>query len=393
MNYRQSLLNLRSETMHKTNLLFVLTALGINLSVQAEPNPEHIETRHGAVSMPGQSVAVEGGITAIFQTSDDNNIDAELTSSFDLVTTLPKGNGKWIIYVEGNISPRTDGVSSLLGEANADAGSALDRDGNGRLQVSEVHYFQPLGGGLLVSGLLDVTASLDTSEVANDETSQFLSGTLAGNPTIGFPDYSLGVVYNRETGEDRGYSLALTSSHGLADNPNASYSQLMDISADGKGIFAAAEGQWPVAGTKLHAGAWINTADHERLDGSAGTDQNYGLYLTVDGKVASTAWNLRAGFANDKVSQASQFLSAAVEYPLADLSLGLGLAHTGLSSEDATPQQDDILQAEAYLRFSPREDVSVTPAVQWLSNSGFDASGNTVDAEQILFNLRLNYTF
>ena len=361
--------------------------------VQAEPNPEHIETRHGAVSMPGQSIAVEGGFTAIAQSSDDKNIDAELTTSFDLVTTLPSGAGKWIIYVEGNISPRTDGVSSLLGEANADAGSALDRDGNGRLQVSEVHHFLPLAGGLLVSGLLDVTASLDTSEVANDETSQFLSSTLAGNPTIGFPDYSLGVVYNRETGEDRGYSLALTSSHGLADNPNASYSQLVDITDDGKGVFAAAEGQWPVAGTKLHAGAWINTADHEQLDGSGDTEQNYGLYLTVDGNVASTAWNLRAGFANDKVSQASQFLSAALEYPLTNSTLGLGIAHTGLSSEDATPEQDDIVQAEAYLRFSLRDDVDVTPSVQWLSNSGFDASGNSVDSEQTLLSLRLNYTF
>ena len=379
--------------MKNTNILFAMAALGLNLSAQAEPNPEHIETRHGAVSMPGQSVAVEGGFTAVYQTSDDKNINAELTSSFDLVATLPVSAGKWVIYIEGNTSPRTDGVSSLLGEANADAGSALDRDGNGRLQVSEVHYFQPLASGLLVSGLVDVTASLDTSEVANDETSQFLSGTLTGNPTIGFPDYSLGVVYNRETGEDRGYSLALTSSHGLADNPNASYSQLMDIDADGKGVFAAAEGQWPVAGTKLHAGAWINTADHERLDGSGDTEQNYGLYLTIDGNIASTAWNLRAGFANDKVSQASQFLSAAVEYPLTHSTLGLGLAHTGLSSEDATPEQDDILQAEAYLRFSPREDVSVTPSVQWLSNSGFDASGNTVDAEQVLLSLRLNVTF
>ena len=223
--------------MQKTDILLVLAALGLSLSVQAEPNPKHIETRHGAVSMPGQPIAVEGGFTAIFQASDDKNIDAELTSSFDLVTTLPTGNGKWVIYVEGNTSPRTDGVSSLLGEANADAGSAMDRDGNGRLQVSEVHYFQPLGEGLLVSGLLDVTASLDTSEVANDETSQFLSSTLAGNPTIGFPDYRLGVGYNRETGEDQGYSLSLTSCHGLTDNPNASYSQLIDIVVHGKRRF------------------------------------------------------------------------------------------------------------------------------------------------------------
>jgi hypothetical protein len=376
-----------------SNITAGLATLGLGLSAQAETSSEHIEIRHGAVTMPAQPIAVEGGVTAIFQASDDKNINAELTTSFDLVTTLPAGNGKWVIYVEGNTSPRTDGVSSLLGEANADAGSALDRDGNGRLQVSEAHYFHPLGGGLLVSGLVDVTASLDNSEVANDETSQFLSSSLVGNPTIDFPDYSLGLVYNRETGENRGYSLALTSSHGLADNPNASYSQLVDVGADGKGVFAAAEGQWPVADTKLHAGAWINTADHDRLDGSTGTDQNYGVYLTVDGHLATDLWNLRAGVANDKVSQASQFLSAAFEHPFVSTTLGLGIAYTGLSDQDATPQLDDILQAEGYLRFTPYDSLSVTPIVQWIRNSGFDASGSTLKAEQTLFSVRFNYTF
>lgn len=370
-----------------------LSALGLMGSVVAAPEPQHIETRHGAVTMPAQPIAVEGGFTAVLQVADDKNIDSELTGSFDLVTTLPTGRGKWVMYVEGNTSPRDEGVANRLGEANADAGSALDRDGNGRLQVSELHYFHPLAGGLLVTGLLDVTASFDSSEVANDETTQFLSGPLVNNPTIGFPDYSLGVVFNRETGEDSGYSLALTSSHGLADNPNASYAQLVDVGDDGKGVFAAAEGQWPVAGTKVHAGAWVNTADHARLDGGTGNEKNYGLYLVVDGAMAAGQWNLRAGLANEKVSPASHFLSVALEHPLHEAALGVGMAYTGLSSKDATPQQDDMLLAEVYLRFQPRAEISVTPIVQWLENSGFDASGNTVDAEQLLFSLRYNQTF
>lgn len=362
-------------------------------SAWSESNPEHIEVRHGAVTEQEHSVAVEGGITAVLQSADDKAIDSELLASFDLVTTIPAGGGRWVVYVEGNTSPRNEGVSALLGEANADAGSALDRDGNGRLQVSEFHYFHALGEGLLVSGLLDVTSTLDTSEVANNETQQFLSTSLVNNPTIGFPDYSLGVVYNREFDEARGYSLAVTSSHGLADNPDASYAQLVDIGASGKGIFAAAEGQWPAAGTKLHAGMWVNTADHARLDGKPGMKKNYGLYLVVDGQLANTLWNVRAGLANDEVSPAAQFLSAAVERPMNRATLGLGLAFTGLSSKDATPNRDDMLQAEAYLRFAPRADMSLTPSVQWLNNSGFDSSGQPLDSDQLLLSFRLNYTF
>lgn len=381
--------------MRKHAALIGLAALALALSLDglAAAEPEHIETRHGAVSMPTQPVAVEGGLTAVFQAAADKHIDSELTTSFDLVTILPRGNGKWVLYVEGNTSPRADGVSSLLGEANADAGSALDRDGNGRLQVSELHYFQPLADGLLVSGLVDVTTTLDSSEVANDETHQFLSAPLVNNPSIEFPDYSLGVVYNRETGPDRGYSLVLTSSHGLGDNPDASYAQLVDITAEGKGVFAAAEGQWPLAAIQLHLGAWLNSADHARLDGKPGSEHNYGLYLGADGRLGDILWNLRAGLANEQVSPTSRFLSAAVERPLAGATLGLGIAYSGLSPQDTTPQQDDQLQAEAYLRFAPRDDVSLTPAMQWLRNSGFDASATTVDSEQWLLSLRLNYTF
>jgi porin len=370
-----------------------LAALGTTPFALADPSPEYIEARHGAVTMPDQPIAVEGGITAVLQVPDDKRIDAELVSSFDLVTTLPAGDGKWVIYVEGNTTPKTGGVSTMLGEANADAGSALDRDGKGRLQVSELHYFHPYADGLLVAGLVDVTASLDGSEVANDETSQFLNRALVNNPTIDFPDYSLGVVYNREASEGKGFSLALISSHGLADNPDASYAQLVDIGADGKGVFAAAEGQWPVAGTQLRAGVWINTADHLQLDGGADTAHNYGVYVVADGHLATGMWNLRAGLANDKVSQASHFLSAALERPMSKATLGLGIAYTGLSSKDTTPQQDDMLLAEGYLRFTPHQNISVTPSVQWLNNSGFDASGNTVDADQTLLSLRLNYTF
>lgn len=370
------------------------------LPVLAAPTPDpdpalpHIETRHGSVTMPEQLIAVEGGFTTVFQAALDKHVLPELVASFDLVTALPAGRGKWVIYIEGNTSPREGGVSSLLPEANTDAGTALDRDRNGRLQVSELHYFYPIGNNaLLVTGLLDLTSTLDSSEVANDETAQFLSGPLVNNPTIDFPDYSLGMVYNRETGVDRGYSLALTSSHGLADNANASYAQLVDIGADGRGVFAAGEVQWPAVGSKLHAGIWLNSAGHAKLKGQAGTEHNYGVYLVADHPVASGWWSLRAGLANERTSPAGRFLSLALQQPLADAILGLGIAYTGLSGQDTSQHHDDMLQAECYLRFAMYDNISITPALQWLRNGSFDASGEPLAADQTLLSLRLNDTF
>ena len=55
------------------------------------------------------------------------------------------GNGEWTLYVEGSTTPHSDGVSNLLPDTNADAGTALDGDGKGRLQVSVLHYLRRFG--------------------------------------------------------------------------------------------------------------------------------------------------------------------------------------------------------------------------------------------------------
>ncbi len=363
------------------------------VAVSAEESAEYIETRHGAVTGWANRV-VEGGITAVAQHASDGRIDTDLTTSLDLVVTVPVTSGHWVLYLEGNTTPRRDAVSSLLGEANWDAGSALDRNDRGRLQVSALHFvwdIQPRQ--VLLMGLLIPTVSMDTSEVANDETSQFVTGSLVNNPTIDFPDYTPGLVYNHEFNDEAGFTLMLTSSHGLADNPKRTYSQLLDVGDDGKGVFAAAEAQWQVGAIRLLGGAWLNSADHERLDGSGGMEENYGIYTVVDGHLSDLAWNVRLGAANAAVSQAARFASLALEYPFRQASLGAGVAHSWLSEDDPTPGLEDASQAELYARFDISAQFSLTPMVQWLANSGFDGSGATVDEHVTLYGLRANFTF
>jgi len=344
-----------------------------------------------------KKISVEGGVTAVAQSTNDSSVDAELFASVDLAVTIPAGNGEWLVYIEGNSTPKTNGVSSVIGEANGDAGSALNRDGKGRLQVSELHYTLPVKSGVLTAGLLDVTAILDTSDVANDETSQFLNASLVGNPTIEFPDYTLGFLYNTEFDEGKSLSLALTSSNGLGDNTNVSYSELVDISENGKGVFAAAEILWPVSDLQLRVGVWVNTADHAKLSGTSGTTNNYGVYALVDGKVGAGQWSIRGGIANDKVSRAANFISAAVQYPTPQLpsnaTFGAGVTHTSISDNGKGAQEDDSVQAEVYVRFDMSDSLSVTPSLQLIKNSDFDASGTNFDENQTLFSVRLNYAF
>lgn len=370
-----------------------LAALLLSAGARAETSADYIETRHGAA--PGWPLRLtEGGITAVGQTAGDDRADAELTASLDLLFTLDHGPGHWSIYIEGNTTPDPGGVALQIPDANGDAGSALDRRARGRLQFSEFHYVWPISERrALLAGLIDPTTSLDTSEIANDETAQFLTASLINNPTIGFPDYTLGVVYNHGFSDGHGFTLMLTGSHGLADNPKATYAELFELGEEEKGVFAATEYQWTTDGLRLVAGAWLNGGDHEDLDGSGDSHGNHGVYASLDLRTGGAGWNLRAGAADDRVSRNARFLSTAVEYPLERIVLGAGVARSWLSGRDATPGLDHATQVELHARFELDDHVSLTPVVQWLEHPGFEADGARVDARVTVFAVRANVTF
>jgi len=338
-------------------------------------------------------VQVEGGFTFTAQSSSDTRVKGEVLTSFDLVAKIPNGVGQWTAYIEGNLSPRQNGVSTLVGEANADAGTALDHDGKGRLQVSEIHYTRAFGENSMTVGLLRPSCVLDASEVANDETAQFLSGSFVNNPTIAFPDYALGACLHLEQGQTGpGMNLLLSSSHGLADNPNASYSELLDVSADGKGVFAGAELYWQTAHGMWRLGVWQSTADAAYLDGSATMDHNFGMYLTTDQALGASKLNLRVGMANDKVSEAAGFIGLALETELAGDTLGIGVAQTDVSDK-AGPGKEDTRQAEVYLRMVLADNLRITPSLQWIENSGFDNTATVYDKSLLVYGIRASYLF
>lgn len=348
--------------------------------------------RHGAVVETHDGVRVEGGMTLTVQHGSDSQMRDDALASFDLVTLLPQQGGEWTLYLEGNTTPRGNGVASLLGETNADAGTALDGNGKGRVQVSGLYYTRPVAGNTLSLGLLDPAGILDASEVANDETSQFLGTGFVNNPTIAMPDHTLGSSFHVDAEAGRpGFSLLLSSSHGLADNPQASYAELTHIGADGKGLFLGGEMYWALKRSIWHMGAWVNSADFDYLDGSGNTAGNYGVYLSTDYALSSRSKvNLRAGLANEDVSAAADFLALALETEFAGNTAGMGVARTGVSRR-AGPGHDDTYQAEIYWRMDINEQFQLSPSLQWIENSGFVKTDSTNSGA--VFSLRLKYVF
>lgn len=349
----------------------------------------------GASAGENDAWEITGGLTVVGLYANADDVDDEVTASGDVFVTREGERGRWFLYVEGNTSLDRNGISTVFPEANADGGTALDRDRHGRIQISELNYRARLSEkAALTLGLIDPSAYLDRSRITNDENVLFLGVGFVNNPTIEFPDYTLGAAFEGRMG-DEGLRLnaVIASSNGLADNPNVSYSELVSVGDSGKGVFAGAGLGWVTEAQVARIGAWVNTRPHETIDGDSSAQANYGVYAVYGRTVGSHALSARAGMARSDVSLAAGFASLAYLLRWGDHALGAGVARTFLSS-DAGDTGDDTTQVEAFARLALRgERVHITPAIQYLHHSSFvDAAGDPRRSAWIA-TVRAHYAF
>lgn len=342
----------------------------------------------------GAPVSVVGGITAVGQATTDDRARSEVVGSLDLFITVPFRRLWLHMYVEGNTTPFRNGVSRIIGEANTDAGTALDRRRRGRVQLSEVRLVAPVADELrLHGGLLDATGFLDVSRIANDENIFFLGVPFVNNPTIDFPDYAIGVALEGALPGADGWEVgaAVTSSNGLADNPNVSYTQLLSLDDEEKGVFAGAALRWEGDGKRVSVGAWTNTADRERLDGGPEPQTNRGAFAVGGWFDGDHSVSARAGVADPSVALASAFLGVTYLWARRPNALGLAVGRSFASGDAAGTA--DVTQAEAFVRRRLLGEVFVTASVQRIGNPGFDATGATTDPSVWVGSLRLSTQF
>lgn len=340
------------------------------------------------------AISWDGGITAVYQYPDDDRVDDELTGSADLIATIPRTGGEWLIYVEASTTPQAGAVSALYPTANADAGSVIDRDGDGGVQISELNYtFRLDGDRTLMVGLIDPSAWLDRSRATNDENQHFVNGSFVNNATIEFPDYTLGGVVRWIGNDNRPeVTLVAASSDGLADVPDRSYQDLLDIGDDQRGGFLAGGASWLRDHWSTRLGAWVRTDDHTRLDDPEKTSSNYGAYGVLGWQANGHVLNARIGLANDRVSVASGFMALAYERQTRWGLFGAGVARSFLSDEFTEEGLADTTDAEIFFRVPVAgRRGHVTPSIQYLENPGFDASGARAGTEAIVAGVRFRW--
>ncbi|MFW2371617.1 MAG: carbohydrate porin [Gammaproteobacteria bacterium] len=360
--------------------------------VQADP----VNSRHGVFVQDNDKISADVGFVAITQDAFDQNINSDFTMSLDALFISKRKSNLWTLYVEGSSTPNDRTVATVLADTNADAGSVVDSDGNGNLQISELHYTHQQAAYTAVTGLIDVTGFLDLSSVANDESEQFLNCQLVNNPTIEFPDYALGFAYHYEShNRQPGITMVLASSHGLADNDDVSYSQLLDVTAEDKGAFIAVETYQERKYNTVRAGLWINDANHSTFTSNEMDARNYGWYATADFKLGQAMLNVRLGQANDEVSEMEGFISTAYLWSSDFYKLGIGITLGQVSDklQQTDTSLDDQYQFEAYSRIYLDKNWHITPSLQWIHNSGFDHSEAHYDSEVMVAAVRLNWVY
>lgn len=339
----------------------------------------------GAGEMFGEDgISIELGSTFVGQQISKKNgdITKDLVGSLDLVIDADLGFGTLHLYGEG-ASTADISASSLVGGANADAGTAATPAGKGRIQLSEISFGFDVGALNSNIGVMDLTAFADATATANDEGVQFLADALVNNPTIAFPDYTPAIVFNY--GEEGGLQFTALSgnAYGLGDNPRGNYSQLFKFgntpTGERKGLFSLAELRLPLSqnGSLLTVGGWLSTMEAARYDGAGNDKSTLGGYVNIDGAVGDLAWSARFGFNNGKTDitgGVNSFASLSTEYSINEQhAFGAGVAHSGLLNDYKTSLAPNSgansTVAEIYYRWQITDEIAISPDIQYHHNA------------------------
>ena len=346
-------------------------------------------------------VTVEAGTTIVGQQSSKQNnaINKDVIGSVDLAVDADIGPGQLHLYLEGSTTPTTS-ASSVIGGSNADAGTAVDKNGKGRLQLSEIAYGFDIDALNISLGVQDLTAFADATAVSNDEGSQFLADSLVNNAAIPFPDYTPSLVMNYGNEDEANFTVLIANAYGLGDNPSANYSDLFRFGRDRstglqKGVFALGELRVP-SSVNLTMGGWARTSELPQHLGGAYKRRAYGLYADLDGSISeNTSWSGRVGWSSAKTTdEVTSHLSLAVEHAYTeDHVIALGVAWNGLSSDfkATSPNAANPLVAELYYRWQINEYVAISPDVQYWhhANNLSSTTAGVVGGNAWVYGLRL----
>ncbi len=323
------------------------------------------------------------------QTLKKSRTDASYSADITLAKEFKEIGARAFLHLEGGQGQGLEDHLTLYSNVNRDV------DHHENLRVTELWYEQSLlkDRMALAFGKLDPTAYFDTSEVANDETTQFLGRIFRNSPVIEFPDNTAGIriAYLPREWLELSYGFF----NGNSDTWSKMFDNLFNI-----GEINFKTNFFNLAGNYRFYG-WDNNLYHTKwLDAEKTKEAAYGFGLSFDQKINSIITTfLRYGWQDPKVYNPDIRATGDLNYSL-EQSWSVGLQVEGspwgrekdvlaFAVGQVVPSNDykksnSALSAkteghlEAYYRIQVNKYLSLSPDFQYIWNPfGKDISGDT----------------
>ena len=229
-----------------------------------------------------EGLTIGAGATFVYQTTSNANGDdlsengedvGDASYSVDITLTKEFENGTAFIATEAGEGTGVDDELTVFSAVNADA-----TGGDANISVTEAwyeHRFEPL---TVTMGKVAADAFMDSSEYANDETTQFLGSEFKHSSTIEFPDNSAGLIL--------GLALSDTVTvEAIVMDGNADWEDMFEDTFYGGQFTISPE----IAGKpgNYRVFGWGSGRDHTKWNDSSKVQENsYGFGLSADQELA-----------------------------------------------------------------------------------------------------------
>ncbi|MBA7484810.1 Porin B [subsurface metagenome] len=354
-----------------------------------------------------KGIEVGLGMTNVYQANvkgglSTHNRKGRYTGSYDLELSadlrklLGFETGTVLVHLEGGW-PDEEGIDGLsVGSA---FGVNADAVGNNAIIVKQLYYEGPIFNDnlTLMIGKIDFTGVFDCSAYADCECTQFLNAAFVDNPTIPFPQYSLGAVLRWNLTD----SWYLTG--GIADaQADGRETGFRTAFGDEDYFFYVLEtgitrqlnsANGPMPGT-YRIGMWNDPQPKANSDATKNYRDDAGFYLSCDQMLAKENSDpqdnqglgafFRFGYAPSKKNDITNFWSFGFQYqgPFEGRDedvFGVGFAQGFFAdSADSTYTEDYESVVEVYYNVQVTPWFNLSPIFQYVANPG--GMGSASDA-------------
>ena len=289
--------------------------------------------------------------------------------SWDLVGRDSDNTGSFIWKVE-NRHRYTDIPPSAVKNEVGYVGLILPTHSNIKTRLTNLYWKQNLREGNLeiVAGMLDVTDWVDLYALASPWTGFFNFSLATGGASIPTPDDATLGAYVNAMMTDTFYIMAgITDSNADSTDPFETF----DTFFDEQEYFSSLEIGRTTSRDRFYFDNTHVTLWHVDEREAAGVSSGWGATFSY-AQAIDDRWMpfLRAGYADDGGSLLQKTVSTGLGYQLRDKKslLGVGL-NWGEPNEDTfEPGLDDQFTAEMFCRFQVKQNIQITPDVQYIIN-------------------------